>query len=178
MYKAMASGSQWMVVGYGTFCAAMVILYCASTLFHSTRGPSKKLWAKVDHCAIYLLIAGTFTPFALVTLRGTLGWAAFAIVWAIAVAGIINELRLGSSGKPSLKLYIFLGWLGLTAAILLLSRFPGQGWLGLVIGGMIYTLGIPFYLMSRQWRHAHGVWHLFVLAGTGTHYFTVLKLVG
>jgi hemolysin III len=175
--KASAADNFWMLPSFAVFGASMVILYAASALYHSARGTARDFWAKVDHCAIYLLIAGTYTPLTLVTLHGAWGWTLFGIVWALAALGIAKELGLGRGSSPPLTLYLLMGWVGLAAAIPLLQRLPGLGWAWLLAGALLYTLGVPFYVMSKRWRHAHGVWHLFVVGGTTAHFFTVLNFV-
>ncbi|AKJ29621.1 PAQR family membrane homeostasis protein TrhA [Caldimonas brevitalea] len=174
---ALHQGDVWKLASFSVFAASMVLLYAASTLYHSVRGDKKAWLAKADHCAIYLLIAGTYTPFALVTLRGPWGWTLFAAMWLTAVGGIANELRKGPHTLPSVPLYMLMGWAGAVAAIPLLERLPALGLSWLVGGGLLYTAGVLFYAKSDAWRHAHGIWHLFVLAGTGCHYVTVLYFV-
>jgi hemolysin III len=177
MQKAISADNYWVLPSFAVFGASMVILYAASSLYHGARGAAKEVWAKVDHCAIYLLIAGTYTPLALVTLHGAWGWTLFGVVWALAAFGIGKELEPGRDTSPPLALYMAMGWVGLLAAIPLLQRLPGHGWVWLLLGALLYTLGIPFYVMSKRWRHAHGVWHLFVIGGTTSHFFTVLNFV-
>jgi hemolysin III len=155
----------------------MILLYGASTLYHSVRGAAKRVLVKFDHCAIYLLIAGTYTPFALVTLRGPWGWSLFGVVWGLAVVGIVKELSLGRERVPSVPLYVAMGWLALIAAVPLVRELPWAALAWLVAGGLCYTGGIVFYANDERWRHAHGVWHLFVLAGTACHFVTVMLYV-
>lgn len=176
--KASVLSGAWHAAGLWVFGASMVLLYGASTVYHSSRGACKALWAKVDHSAIYLLIAGTYTPFALQTLQGVWDVAVLGLVWAVALLGIVKEWGSRTPATPPLRLYMGMGWLVLVAAVPLIQRLPGWGWLWLLSGGLLYTLGIPFYVNAKGWRHAHGVWHLFVLAGTAVHYFTVLNGVG
>ncbi|RZL91661.1 MAG: hemolysin III family protein [Variovorax sp.] len=159
------------------FALSMVTLYAASTLFHSTRGRTKLFWQRVDHCAIYLLIAGSYTPFALVTLQGAWGWSLLAAIWGAALFGIRRELRPGEPPKPSLPLYIGMGWLGVLAAAPLAARLDGAGLAWLLAGALLYSAGTVFYRNRTGWRHAHGTWHLFVLAGTASHYVTVARFV-
>ena len=159
------------------FAVSMVTLYAASTLFHSTRGRAKRFWQRVDHCAIYLLIAGSYTPFALVTLQGTWGWALLGSTWSAALVGIARELRPGEVAKPSLALYICMGWLGALAAVPLAARLESSALAWLLAGAALYSAGTVFYLNRAGWRHAHGMWHLFVLAGTASHYVTVSRFV-
>ncbi|WP_076997875.1 hemolysin III family protein [Variovorax sp. KK3] len=159
------------------FGLSMVTLYGASTLFHSTRGRAKLFWQRMDHCAIYLLIAGSYTPFALVTLEGAWGWALLALAWSAALLGIVRELRPGPAPAPSLLLYLGMGWLGVLAAVPLIERLDGAGLAWLLAGAVWYSAGTVFYRNPLGWRHAHGTWHLFVLAGTVSHYVTVAHFV-
>jgi hemolysin III len=159
------------------FGLSMVALYGASTLFHSTRGRVKLFWQRVDHCAIYLLIAGSYTPFALVTLQGAWGWALLVAAWSAALFGIARELRRGKPPAPSLALYLGMGWLGVLAAVPLVERLDGAGLAWLLAGALWYSAGTIFYRNPLGWRHAHGTWHLFVLAGTASHYVTVAHFV-
>lgn len=155
------------------FCAAMLALYGASTLFHSTRGRAKLFWQRADHCAIYLLIAGTYTPLAIVTLEGPVGWSLLSIVWAAAITGIWRELGDAGPARPSLAIYVGMGWLGVLAAAPIAAHMEGGGLVWLLGGAVFYTAGTVFYRNPRGLRHAHGTWHLFVLAGTACHYVAV-----
>jgi len=176
--QAARAGDAWQIVSFSIFAASMMLLYGASTLYHSVRGAAKRVLVKFDHCAIYLLIAGTYTPFTLVTLRGPWGWSLFGVVWGLAIIGIVKELVLGRDRVPSVPLYVAMGWLGAIAAVPLYQQLPGAALYWLVAGGVFYTAGILFYANDERWRHAHGIWHLFVLAGTVCHYITVLYFVG
>ncbi|NWJ40818.1 MAG: hemolysin III family protein [Geothrix sp.] len=175
--RAVMGGDALKLVSFGIFGLSMIALYAASTLFHSAQGPAKERWAKADHCAIYLLIAGTYTPFALVTLRGPLGWGLFAFVWALAALGIAKELWWDRSSLPAVPLYLLMGWCGLAAGLPLARRLQGQGLKWLLAGCLLYSIGVAFYLLGRRVRHAHGIWHLFVLGGTASHFITVLRFV-
>ena len=155
------------------FALSMIVLYGASTLFHCSRGRTKLFWQRADHCAIYLLIAGTYTPFALVTLRGTGGWMLLGAIWTGAAIGIYRELRTGNSAKPSLLLYIVMGWIGVAAAAPLAARLNGGGLAWLLAGAALYTAGTYFYSNRRGLRHVHGAWHLFVLGGTASHFVSI-----
>jgi hemolysin III len=170
-------GDVWKIVGSSIFSTSMVLLYAASSLYHSVRGKAKRVLVKLDHCAIYLLIAGTYTPFALVTLRGPWGWTLFGVVWGLAVLGIVKELCFGRDRFPSVPLYLAMGWLAVVAAVPLVRELPGAGLFWLIAGGLLYTSGILFYANDERWRHAHGIWHLFVLGGTACHYVAVLRYV-
>jgi hemolysin III len=176
--QAVQSGGALRIASYSIFGLTMVALYAASTLYHSARGASKERWAKADHCAIYLLIAGTYTPFTLVTLQGTLGWSLFAFEWTLALVGIGKELWWGRETVPSVPLYVLMGWAGVAVGAPLMHGLHDQGWMWLLAGGLLYTVGIIFYAIDTRMRHAHGIWHLFVLGGTVSHFVTVLRFVG
>ena len=175
--QAIPTGDVWKIVGVSVFGLSMVLLYAASTLYHSLRGPAKQWWAKADHCAIYLLIAGTYTPFALIGLQGTWRWALLSAIWALALLGIAKELWLGREKVPSVPLYLLMGWLGITAVVPLAHSLSTTGLMWLLAGGLFYTVGVVFYAMDGRWRHSHGVWHLFVLGGTTSHYVTVIRFL-
>ncbi|WKB53852.1 PAQR family membrane homeostasis protein TrhA [Eleftheria terrae] len=175
---AARQGDVWKLASFSVFAATMVILYAASTLYHSVRGRIKSLLAKADHCAIFLLIAGTYTPFTLVTLRGPWGWTLFAAVWSLALLGIVIEVRKGRDSEPWVPLYLMMGWLVVPAAVPLLERLAAEGLAWVVAGGLLYSVGVIFYAKSEAWRHAHGIWHLFVLGGSACHYVAVLNFVG
>ncbi len=166
------------VVGAAVFAATMSLLYLTSTIYHALpENRAKRVFQILDHGAIYLLIAGTYTPFTLVTLRGPWGWSLFGTVWGLAIIGIVKELAVGRERVPSVPLYVAMGWLGVIAAVPLFNQLPAEGLFWLVAGGLMYTVGIIFYANDERWRHAHGVWHLFVLGGTACHYYTVLEFV-
>jgi hemolysin III len=159
------------------FSLSMLALYAASTLFHSTRGAAKLFWQRADHCAIYLLIAGTYTPLALVTLEGAVGWTLLGVVWTAAIAGVVRELRAGEGAKPSVPVYLGMGWLGLLAAVPVAARLETGGLAWLVAGAVFYSVGTIFYRNPRGLRHAHGTWHLFVLGGTASHYLAIAGFI-
>jgi len=173
--KTLPTGDAARIAGAAVFSLSAVALYAASTLFHSTRGQRKRFWERADHCAIYLLIAGTYTPFALVTLEGPWGWLLLGLAWGAALFGIARELRQpqGAASKPPLALYLGMGWLGVLAAAPLAARLDGGGLAWLLAGGVLYSVGTVFYRNSRGFRHAHGTWHLFVLGGTTSHFVAV-----
>ncbi len=173
--QAVKSGDVWKIGAVSVFGLSMIALYAASTLYHSTRGRAKELWAQVDHCAIYVLIAGTYTPFSLITLHGTWGTALLSVVWALALFGIFKELKWGRKRVSSVPLYLAMGWACVAVASPLIRALQTPGLIWLVTGGVLYSVGVIFYAMDKRWRHAHGVWHLFVLGGTASHYFTVLN---
>ena len=174
--KTLPGGNAAKIAGAMVFALSCVALYGASTLFHSARGEAKLRWQRVDHCAIYLLIAGSYTPFALVTLQGIWGWMLLVAVWAIAAFGIWRELRPTAAG-PSLALYIGMGWVGVAAAAPLVARLEVGGLVWLLVGAILYTAGTIFYVNRAGYRHAHGLWHLFVLGGTASHYAAIAGFV-
>lgn len=172
------AGDPWKIVGFSIYGAMLLCLYLASTLYHSLQGRAKKIWCKFDHCSIYLLIAGSYTPFALVSLRGAWGWSLFGAVWGLALLGIAQEVWL-ARGKRILSMvfYVLMGWLALIALFPLIDALGREGFLWLLAGGIAYTAGIVFYANDTRWPHAHGIWHLFVLGGSACHYVTMLNYV-
>lgn len=173
-----SEGGDWRkIVGASVFGFTMVALYAASSLYHSVRGAKKASWAKADHCAIYLLIAGTYTPFTLVTLQGWVGWSLLAFEWALAFIGIGKELWWGREKVPSVPLYVLMGWAGVVASSSLMEGLRDQGWIWLLAGGLLYTVGIVFYALDHRMKHSHGIWHLFVLGGSASHFITVWRFV-
>lgn len=172
---AALTGDAWTLVGVVVFVASMVLLYTASTLYHAIPFERAKLRLKTfDHCAIYGLIAGTYTPFLLGGLRGPWGWSLFATIWGLAVAGIVFKLFFTGRFKvASTLVYIAMGWLVVVATGPLRAELPGTTLAWLIGGGVAYTAGTAFYL-SRRIPYAHAVWHLFVLAGSVCHFAAVL----
>jgi hemolysin III len=176
---AAQQGDAWKLVSFSIYGASLFLLYLFSTLYHSTRGRAKAILQKFDHFSIYLLIAGSYTPFTLVTLRGTWGWTLFGLIWGLAMLGmLVDSLHNKNSHRLlPITIYIVMGWLVLIAFKPLLAALPFAGVLWLVAGGLFYTLGIVFYALDTRLRHAHGIWHLFVLAGSVSHYLAVLLYV-
>ncbi|MEO6873436.1 MAG: hemolysin III family protein [Opitutaceae bacterium] len=171
-------GDAWVITGTTIFGASLVVLYTTSTLYHSFRSAeAKRILRKFDHAAIFLLIAGSYTPFLLVTLRGPWGWSLFAIVWSLAVVGI--ALKFWFAGRfqiVSTLVYIAMGWLVLTVMRPLLAVLPRDGFWLLLAGGLCYTGGAAFYLWKRLPYH-HAVWHLWVMAGSTCHWLAVFLYV-
>ena len=168
----------WRIVSFSIYGATLVFLYLSSTLYHSTRGRAKALFRKFDHAAIYLLIAGTYTPFALVTLNGPWGWSLFGVVWGLALLGIVQEIWLAKGARiVSLVLYLLMGWCAVVAVVPLIDALSWSGFAWVVAGGVIYTTGVVFYLYDERFRHFHGIWHLFVLAGSAIHFTAILLYV-
>jgi hemolysin III len=172
------SGTAWHVVSFSIYGATLVLLYTASTLYHSFRNPQvKHVLRIIDHSSIYLLIAGSYTPFTLVTLRGVWGWSLFGAIWGIALLGILfQSFSRHRFKRAAVLLYVLMGWLVLVAIKPLVSHLPVEGMRGLVAGGCLYTFGIVFYVWKRLPYH-HAVWHLMVLAGSACHYFTIMFFV-
>jgi hemolysin III len=172
---ASLKGDLLKVVSFTIYGSTLFLLYTLSTLYHSLRGRAKAIFQKLDHIAIYLLIAGTYTPFTLITLRGIWGWSLFAAVWGLAILGIVLD-SLHQNGPRWLQMiiYLLMGWLILIALNPLIENFPSGGLVWLVIGGLLYTSGIIFYALDEKLEHAHGIWHLFVLVGSISHYFSIL----
>lgn len=167
-------GDGWQLAGTIVFCAALLLLYVASTLYHAIPHPVAKARLKVfDHCAIYVLIAGTYTPFTLIGLRGAWGWSLFAVIWTLAVAGVVFKLFFTGRFKLlSTLIYIAMGWLVLVAIVPMTRALDAWalGWL--FAGGLAYTAGTFFY-MSRRIPYAHTIWHSFVIGGSTCHFLAV-----
>ncbi len=164
------------IVGASVFAATMVLLYLTSTLYHALpRNRAKRVFQVLDHAAIFLMIAGTYTPFTLGVLRGTWGWTLFGLVWGLALAGVVLTAA-GGERYPKLRLclYLAMGWLILIAVKPLWLRMPSWGLFWLFAGGIAYTVGVVFYAAKRV-RYSHFVWHLFVMAGTACHFIAVLR---
>lgn len=177
--RASLDGDPWKIVSFSVFGLMLVVLYTISTLYHSiSQARAKAVLRRLDHCAIFLLIAGTYTPFTLVTLRGTLGWSLFAAIWLMAAAGMWMAWRQRGGRDPAAWPYLVMGWLGATALVPLTQALGTGGLMWLLAGGALYSAGVLFYANDRRWRHAHGIWHLFVLAGSAAHVVTVLAFVG
>ena len=169
-------GSAWTIVSTAIFGASMIILYTTSTLYHAiTNLQAKTILKKFDHIAIYYLIAGTYTPFLLVNLRGAIGWTIFGIIWGLAVLGTILKLTLSGSGTKiwSISLYLIMGWLIVFASHKLFQTLNTTALTFLILGGLFYTLGIGFYVWKSR-KYTHAIWHGFVLTGTIMHFFAVL----
>ncbi|MDG4551358.1 MAG: hemolysin III family protein [Candidatus Contendobacter sp.] len=175
---AARQGDPWKIVSFSIYGATLFFLYTVSTLYHSLRGRAKRIFRKLDHYSIYFLIAGTYTPFTLVTLRGAWGWTIFGVIWGLVVVGIVVEALPQTRNRIlSLGVYILMGWLVLLALKPLLAALPWAGFVWLLVGGLFYTGGVVFYLFDEKIRHFHGIWHLFVLAGSVSHYVTILFYV-
>ena len=171
-------GNAWHVVSCAIYGATMILLYTASTLYHSFQNPNvKRIMRVLDHSSIYLLIAGTYTPFTLVTLHGPWGWSLFVVVWGLALAGIAFKVYFtGRFPKISTIIYVGMGWIAVIAIKPLMDILPAGGLIFLFGGGLSYTFGVIFYVWHKLPYH-HAVWHLFVLGGTVLHFFGILFYV-
>jgi hemolysin III len=179
---AIQSSDPWILASFTVFGVTLVLLYTMSTLYHSFHPPGlKKLFQLFDHVSIYLLIAGTYTPFMLVTLRHGTGWTILAFVWGLAIAGILSEIFLSGKIVKILQLVIYLGmgWSCVYDLDGLRAGLPEAGLQWLTVGGLSYTGGVFFYVLDKagKLKHAHGIWHLFVLLGSACHFIVILGYV-
>jgi hemolysin III len=163
------------LVSYSIYGVTLVLLYGVSTAYHGVRLPrAKRILRILDHAAIYLLIAGTYTPFALITLRGAWGWSLLGIIWALAASGVVFKVFfMGRFPRISVVFYLAMGWFALVAGRQLFVQLPPAGFVLLFAGGMCYTLGVLFFAFDHK-RFHHAIWHVFVLAGSVCHFFAVV----
>lgn len=170
-------GSAWHVAACSVFGATLILLYVASTLYHAIPFPrAKRVFQALDHAGILFLIAGTYTPFTLVTLRGPWGWSLFGVVWGLALLGLLLQLTMPQRTALAVGLYLLMGWAVVIALRPLLATLPTGGLALLVAGGVSYTVGVLFYVW-RSLRYHHAYWHGFVLLGSAAHFFAVLFYV-
>jgi len=175
--QAARHGNVGFVVGASLFSATATFLYLASTLYHALPvGKTKRVFHVLEHSAIFLLIAGTYTPFTLGVLYGVWGWILLTIIWGLAAAGVVLKVFFYRASLPilSISLYLFMGWMIVIAINPLIAKVPLPGLLWLIAGGLSYTIGVVFFAIDSRLQYAHLIWHLFVLAGTTCHYFAVL----
>lgn len=175
---AAQDGETRRIVAFSVYGGSLFLLYLISTLYHSLPGRAKHVFRVLDHQAIYLLIAGTYTPFTLITLKSTVGWWLFGATWGMAALGMVIDAlpRRGVRVMPFV-IYLTMGWLILLALDPLLDALPRAGFYWLLAGGILYTSGVVFYALDRRHPWMHGVWHLFVLAGSISHYVAILFYV-
>ncbi|MCC5914370.1 MAG: hemolysin III family protein [Balneolaceae bacterium] len=178
IFLSVNQGDPWKIAAFTVYGITLVALYTFSTLYHAMKGRMKKIFQKFDHIAIYLLIAGTYTPFTLITLQGETGWTIFAVVWGLAMIGIVIDL-LPQKGHRILPLviYLMMGWMVVLVLEPVILGLSPAGFNWLAAGGLFYTAGVIFYVLDSKHRMAHGIWHLFVLAGSVSHYITVAVYV-
>ena len=178
LVMASLDGSPQKIVSVAIYGVTLVLLYSVSTVYHSVRGRSKVIMQKFDHLSIYLLIAGSYTPFCLVTLHGPWGWSLFGIVWGMAVIGMLQEIKPRSEARIlSIVIYAVMGWIVLVAVKPLLAALGTAGFIWLATGGVLYTVGIIFFALDHRLRHAHGIWHLFVIGGSLLHFVAIAHYV-
>ncbi len=172
---ATGKGNIWHIVSYTIYGSTLVLLYLTSTLYHSfTKEKVKNLFARFDHAAIFLLIAGTYTPFLLTVLRGPLGWTLFGIIWGVALIGvIIRSIYLTRFRKLMVGLYLAMGWMFVVVVGPMIKNLSLLSIIFLFLGGIFYSVGVVFYV-KRNLKYGHGIWHLFVLAGSIMHFFAVI----
>jgi len=166
------------IVSFAIYGSSLILLYTFSSLYHSLKGKAKRIFQKLDHNIIYLFIAGTYTPFTLITLKNNGGWWIFSFIWFLAFCGVVLELlpKAKRSHFPVI-VYLVMGWFILVAFKPLLEHLTKTGTSLLVIGGILYTVGVFFYVFDTRVRHFHGIWHLFVMAGSLAHYLAILFYV-
>lgn len=175
---ATQTGTRTQVISAIIFCTSLLLLYTASTLYHAIpSAPAKRRLKVCDHCAIYMLIAGTYTPFALIGLRGTVGWWLFGLSWGLAAVGVLFKLFfIGRFKLFSTMVYIGMGWMAIFAIQPMMAKVPFPALIWLLAGGVAYTAGTVFY-HNEKLRYSHAVWHLFVLAGSACHFVAVISQV-
>jgi hemolysin III len=171
-------GDIWHLVSFSIYGCTLILLYLSSTLYHSFTNPKlKNLFARFDHVSIFLLIAGTYTPILLTSLRGVWGWTLFVIIWTVAITGaIIRSIYLHRFRKLMVAIYLIMGWMFVLAGRQIFLKLPSISILFLVLGGLAYSVGVIFY-MWRKLPYSHGIWHLFVLAGSVLHFFAIYYIV-
>jgi hemolysin III len=168
----------WKLGSFLVYGTTLVALYLFSTLYHWLTGPAKAVFRKLDHTSIYLLIAGTYTPFALNPLRGPVGYALLVVVWILALAGILQEFFFRRRLRAlSISIYLLMGWLALSVVVPLARALGLHGLALLFCGGILYTVGVVFYIFEEKMAHSHGIFHLFVLGGSIAHFLVVLFYV-
>lgn len=178
LVAASLQGDPWKIVSMAVYGVTLLVLYSISTVYHSLQGRAKVIMRKLDHLSIYLLIAGSYTPFCLVTLRGPWGWSLFGVVWGLALVGMLQEIKPRSEARVlSIIIYALMGWIVLVAIQPLLAALGPAGFTWLAAGGVLYTVGIIFFAYDSRFRHWHGIWHLFVIAGSLLHFVAIFFYV-
>jgi hemolysin III len=175
---SVSHGTAWHIVSFSIFGSALIILYLFSTLYHSLPNPFvKKVFKRLDHAAIFILIAGTYTPFMLTNLRGVWGWSLFGVIWTLAILGVVlKSVWIHKFKKTSVAVYVMMGWLCLIAFRELIKHVPPLSLVLLAVGGIFYTMGVIFYGWKKL-PFNHAVWHVFVLGGSAFHFFSVLNSI-
>lgn len=174
---AVVDGGITKIVSYSVYSATLVLMYLSSVLFHAVKGAAKDILQKIDHFAIYLLIAGTYTPFALVAIKGAEGWWLFGIIWTLAAIGILfDSLKTSGPRIIPIVIYLMMGWCCVFSMNSIIAALTPLAFDFLLIGGIIYTLGIVFFILDNWYPWCHGIWHLFVIMGSASHYFAIFLL--
>jgi len=174
---AIIEGDVTKIVSYSIYSVTLFVLYLFSTLYHSFKGRAKTVFKRLDHLAIYLLIAGTYTPFALVALKGSTGWWLMGTIWSLAIVGmIIENLPIKGPRLIPIAIYLIMGWACVFVMDQMMASMSGLAYQLLLTGGIIYTIGVVFYLMDNWLPYMHAIWHLFVLGGSACHYFAIFLL--
>ena len=175
---AIDKGDMMKIIGFSVYGVMMIFLYLTSTIYHSTQGKWKNFFRQMDYISIYLMIAGSYTPFTLVTLNGAWGWSLFGVIWGLALIGITQEVLLGKKTRRySLIIYLLMGWLIVLAMKPLIASLNPNGFMWLAGGGLAYTFGVIFFVFDEKVKHFHGIWHLFVLAGSICQFFCLFLFV-
>ncbi len=182
---ASATADPWKITSVSIYGVTLVLLYVSSSLCHGHSGRFEAFFEKMDHLAIYLLIAGTYTPYMLVTLRGVWGWSMLAAVWSLALIGIIIDIwpraKTSNLKEPSriiqLVIYLIMGWMIIFALGPLIENLASNGVALLALGGVLYSIGVVFFVLSERVKHAHGIWHMFVIGGSVSHYISISAYV-
>lgn len=172
--KAVDYGSAINVVGVTIFGISLVLMYTASSFYHGVKSPKwKRRLRQIDHLNIFILIAGTYTPIALISLNGPYGWVIFSILWGVALVGLFYKLFFFGDGWLSSALYVIMGWVALGFVVQIVSALPSACLMWIVLGGILYTSGVIFYMVDEKIEYCHLIWHLFVLAGSIAHFFAI-----
>lgn len=179
---ASQTGDVWKITSVSIYGTTLFLLYFSSAFYHAHNGRFKYLLQKLDHISIYLLIAGTYTPFMLVTLHGAWGWSIFGVVWGLAVIGIALDIFAKQTEKANkrilqLIIYLVMGWIVIIPIGVLAEKLASGGMTLLALGGIFYTVGVIFYVLDYRLKHAHGIWHLFVIGGSASHYAAIIVYV-
>ena len=175
---AVLHGDPWKIASFSIYGVTLIAVYVFATFYHGSNGQAKAVFSKLDHLSIYLLIAGTYTPFTLVTLRDSVGWPIFGIIWGMALFGIVLDF-MPNKGSRLFRVvtYLVIGWLIVVALGPLMRALPMAGFYCIVLGGLFYTVGVVFYLLDKKVSYFHAIWHIFVLAGSISHFVAVLRYV-
>lgn len=171
-------GDTYKIVGFSIYGAMLVLLYTISTIYHGMSGEMKEFFRRLDYISIYLMIAGTYTPFTLVTLKGAWGWSILGTIWTLAFIGIIQELLFGKKTRRySVILYLLMGWVIVVATKPMIENLPIGAIIWLFLGGVSYTVGVLAFIFDEKIKHGHGIWHIFVLLGTICHFASLVGYV-